>query len=602
MFCDKCGKELEPGSIFCPNCGAKQPENTAAPKAPESESQPIQQKTPAAEPAPAQKAPPEPQKTVEEPIQSLTPQSASPNNDTAYRTIIAKNADYYLPQFQDIAHGGKGKLNWASFFLTLYHAAYRGVWREWLRAVMWPLILDAVCALLACVLIGSHPDAAFAFVLVAACGGIWWIVANILFAKRFNRVYKAHVEQKIAQHNITPDPSGKRVVWAVLAYFTIYIITSMIVGALSVGSLMAGVDDSAYDDTDTNDSSAYDVPEDNDKDTSSVPDTSGSTTGTNVYDYLGYWRVDRYNSYLDGFIGFNLESNNDILCFSAQAVWNQGDRVTTIDTVSLDMNYDGTQAGGYYQDDRGNDGNIVLDFENGELYLTVTCRSGGNWAMTMEHEHCTKDTAESLSDAMSTLSEAQINAITYRIYEENEFGASAAMQGQIMNRQNWRNYKQPLLDTLVDRIGYYDLSGIDSDSDIKDKLSAWMTVLPNDPDTGVITCQISRASFEQWMAANYDVDTSIPPQSGIYDSNNQCIIHGSQGYIEDDINIYNIRSIDDSTFYVQFGKTYPTDSTSDGYGYAVVHMDNLDDQHFTIWELGWDTESISEQSLAAYTN
>ena len=72
--------------------------------------------------------------------------------------------------------------------------------------------------------------------------------------------------------------------------------------------------------------------------------------------------------------------------------------------------------------------------------------------------------------------------------------------------------------------------------------------------------------------------------------------------IDDDINVYNIHSIDDSTFYVQFEKTYPTDSTSDGYGYAVVHMDNLDDQHFTIWELGWDTESISEQSLAAYKN
>ena len=121
------------------------------------------------------------------------------------------------------------------------------------------------------------------------------------------------------------------------------------------------------------------------------PDTSGSITGTNVYDYLGYWTVDRYNSYLDGYVGFNLESNNDILCFSAQAVWNQGDRVTTIDTVSLEMNYDGTQAGGYYQDDRGNEGNIVLDFENGELYLTVTCRNGGDWAMTMEHEHCTLD-------------------------------------------------------------------------------------------------------------------------------------------------------------------------------------------------------------------
>ena len=120
-------------------------------------------------------------------------------------------------------------------------------------------------------------------------------------------------------------------------------------------------------------------------------DTVGHITASYIYDYLGYWTVDRYNSYLDGYVGFNLESNNDILCFSAQAVWNQGDRVTTIGTVSLDMNYDGTQAGGYYQDDRGNDGNIILDFENGELYLTVTCRSSGDWAMTMEHEHCTLD-------------------------------------------------------------------------------------------------------------------------------------------------------------------------------------------------------------------
>lgn len=185
MFCDKCGKKLAPGSIFCPNCGAKLPEDKTAPKEPEGKSQPIQQEMPAVEPAPAPETPPEPPKTKEEPVPSPAPQSTPTNNDAAYRTIIAKNADYYLPQFQDIAHGGKGKLNWASFLLTLYHAAYRGVWREWLRAVMWPLILDAVCALLACALIGSHPGAALVFVLVAACGGIWWIVANILFAKRF---------------------------------------------------------------------------------------------------------------------------------------------------------------------------------------------------------------------------------------------------------------------------------------------------------------------------------------------------------------------------------------------------------------------------------
>ena len=32
-------------------------------------------------------------------------------------------------------------------------------------------------------------------------------------------------------------------------------------------------------------------------------------------------------------VSFDLESNNDILCFSAEAVWGQGDRVTKIGTT-----------------------------------------------------------------------------------------------------------------------------------------------------------------------------------------------------------------------------------------------------------------------------
>ena len=46
MFCDKCGKELAPGSIFCPDCGAKQSEDSAAP---ETASQSVQQENPKVE-------------------------------------------------------------------------------------------------------------------------------------------------------------------------------------------------------------------------------------------------------------------------------------------------------------------------------------------------------------------------------------------------------------------------------------------------------------------------------------------------------------------------------------------------------------------------
>ena len=63
--------------------------------------------------------------------------------------------------------------------------------------------------------------------------------------------------------------------------------------------------------------------------------------------------------------------NNDILCFSAEAIWGQGDRVTKIGTTSLDMNEANTQAYGTYCDNLSNTGTVVLDFENGELYLTL---------------------------------------------------------------------------------------------------------------------------------------------------------------------------------------------------------------------------------------
>lgn len=379
MFCDKCGKELAPGSVFCPDCGAKQPEEEPSAEMSASSSVSPVREAPSSQPSNQQSA-----------ERTTSPKHVT--DESVYRKIICNNADYYLSQFQNILYGEKNKMNWASFFLSLYHAAYRGVWREWLRAVMWSLLIAIGSGLIASATIGYYPGVAIFFVVIAICGGIWWIIANILFAKNFNRVYLEHVEKKIAQQDFTPDPSGGRVIASIFAYAAGYTMVGIIIGALSVGSLMAGIDDSTYDDTDINDSSAYDeAAEDHDNTDATAPDTSGSITGTDVYDYLGYWTVDRYNSYLDGYVGFNLESNNDILCFSAQAVWNQGDRVTTIDTVSLDMNYDGTQAGGYYQDDRGNDGNIVLDFENGELYLTVTCRSGGDWAMTMEHEHCTLD-------------------------------------------------------------------------------------------------------------------------------------------------------------------------------------------------------------------
>lgn len=62
----------------------------------------------------------------------------------------------------------------------------------------------------------------------------------------------------------------------------------------------------------------------------------------------------------------------------------------------------------------------------------------------------------------------------------------------------------------------------------------------------------------------------------------------------------NFNELQSDTYYVQFSKQNEA-TMDDGRGYAVVHFS---DEYgiWQVWELGWDTESISEQSLAAYKN
>ena len=57
-----------------------------------------------------------------------------------------------------------------------------------------------------------QPVASVILLIVAMVAGIWQIIAQILFAKRFNQCYMKHVEQKLANHDHSLDPSGGRVV------------------------------------------------------------------------------------------------------------------------------------------------------------------------------------------------------------------------------------------------------------------------------------------------------------------------------------------------------------------------------------------------------
>ena len=229
MFCKKCGEKATPGSIFCSNCGAKLQEDPV-PQEPIPSAAPAQEAPKAAAPSQFSAQTPHMQPVAASPVYT------SPKRDdtTYYNQIIRENVGYYLAQFREFKFNSKTKMNWASFFLGLYHAAYRGVWREWLRAVMWPLIVNFASALIGGVTLINYPGAALLFFLISFGGAIWLIVAGILFSKNFNRIYRAHVEQKIAQKNLTPDPSAGRVAAAIAISMGISLLCALLSTAVTV--------------------------------------------------------------------------------------------------------------------------------------------------------------------------------------------------------------------------------------------------------------------------------------------------------------------------------------------------------------------------------
>ena len=405
MFCTNCGKEIKDGSAFCTNCGARiaapipKKEKTVEEEVVQEQpaavqdrtkfetqtEQPVQDRTENVELSQTQSEEPEP---AADPKISETRETDAIEK---VRQIIGKRTDYYLTQFGQMQQGAKSKINWASFFFSLWHASYRNMWREWLHAVRLPLIIGICLWVLSGILMFVQPAVGIVLILAALAVGVWQIDAQILFAKRFNGLYMQHVEKKLAQNDCSSDPSGIRVVVAYLISMGISAIVGTILSVAMFGGMLTalgGLDDTYYEDIPPEDAIV-------EPDISQSPETENTTepsaAAVNLNDYVGSWMVDRYNSYMDGYVGFFIENNNDQFYFSANGVWNQGDRVNSIEYTLLELNYEGTQAGGYYVDGRGNIGDVILDFEDGELYLTITAEGSGDYSFSMEHEHCTRD-------------------------------------------------------------------------------------------------------------------------------------------------------------------------------------------------------------------
>ena len=216
MYCTNCGKELKEGSSFCTNCGA---------------------------PTGAQKQPRE-----EEPEQNS-------GEDWAEREkiIIQQNTEYYTEQFLNIRETGKAKMNWASFFLGLYHAAYRGLWKEWLLAMKYPFIVGGIA--LAVLVYGVSTMSLKVLIgtmCLAMVSGIWEVVAAWLFAKRFNCIYMKHVEAKMVSGDVSPDPSGRRAAISAIAMQAVIWVLGVVISTAALTAISLKTEDLSVTDEEWN--------------------------------------------------------------------------------------------------------------------------------------------------------------------------------------------------------------------------------------------------------------------------------------------------------------------------------------------------------------
>lgn len=245
MFCSQCGAKLPDNIRFCPNCGAAvEIPNVDFPQTPQNSIP----DTPNSNPYYQQNQYNTMQQTGTQTAYSYEQTSSIPQQNTtplfsnvqqsvpqAYQTasvsqtpeeyrraqlreLIGKNAEYYMSEFDKLQRNESCRWNWASFFLGLYHSAYRNTWKEWIRRIIRPVILQIVSAVLAAVFamqaIAHHGYIVLTVLLLAVFGGsiIWQLVTQILFAKNYNQIYYTYLQECLdGKRPRTVGTSGLRV-------------------------------------------------------------------------------------------------------------------------------------------------------------------------------------------------------------------------------------------------------------------------------------------------------------------------------------------------------------------------------------------------------
>lgn len=231
MYCHFCGKPLPENAAFCPHCGKALDDSAPTQKEEESSTIPSSGDTVPTQDSPASDRPAaEPERRQAGATSS--PEGAQPTEEE----IIGRNVPYYLTQFAKLRQGEKASFNWAAFFLTFYHAAYRGPWKSWFSFMKIPLIgliAGAVLGTVGTLSVQLGVIAASSVVLLVFC--ILWFVWMIRYGFAFNRLYLAYVEKQRQAAQPKLGPSGKRLGIAI----AIVIVFSILYTALSFATTIA---------------------------------------------------------------------------------------------------------------------------------------------------------------------------------------------------------------------------------------------------------------------------------------------------------------------------------------------------------------------------
>lgn len=199
MKCTKCGKEFSEG-MFCPECGTRVDETVSS-------------------------------------AQSSGDQYHAEFDENSIKNIVGKNVSYYEKEFEKIRKNGKCKMNWASFFLGFLHAGYRNVWKEWLFTVGKPYIVAIIAAILSGVLFPVQHVLGLLCIGVACLASVGIVVAQIMFAKRFNTIYWKHVSHKLETKSEKSDTSiGRGVICCILLSVILGVLQSVL--AMSITGIM----------------------------------------------------------------------------------------------------------------------------------------------------------------------------------------------------------------------------------------------------------------------------------------------------------------------------------------------------------------------------